>query len=53
MYKKLIDPFTSQINIKAVQRISDGAFIPFDEANTHYQEYIEWVAQGNTPEAAD
>ena len=24
-----------------------------DEANRHYQEYLEWVAEGNTAEAAD
>ena len=28
-------------------------FIPADESNRHYQEYLEWVAEGNTAEAAD
>ena len=28
-------------------------FVPIDEANTDYQEYLEWVAEGNTAEAAD
>ena len=27
--------------------------IPFDEDNTDYQEYLAWVADGNTAEAAD
>ena len=27
--------------------------VPFDEANTDYQEYLEWVALGNEAEAAD
>ena len=34
-------------------RKTDNAAIPKNPANTDYQEYLEWVAEGNTPEAAD
>ena len=37
----------------AVLRKKDNAYIPFSEGNKDYQEYLKWVSEGNTAEAAD
>jgi hypothetical protein len=33
-------------------RTTDGVFIPADNKNIDYQEYLSWVADGNTPDPA-
>ena len=59
IYKLVKDSFLSEIQGKDVinqvkkETTSRIMIIPFDEANTNYQEYLEWVAEGNTAEAAD
>jgi len=54
-YKLQKNPETKEIN--SVTKFFTGTdralCIPFDEANIDYQEYLEWVAEGNTAEAAD
>ena len=37
----------------SIKRLSDNAFIPFAPANTDYQAYLKWLAEGNTPEPAE
>ena len=52
MYK-LLPNYENGAESTTVKRLADNAFIPFDTANTDYQEYLKWLAEGNTPEPAD
>jgi hypothetical protein len=40
-------------DFQCIKRIADNAFIPFDPANTCYQQYLAWLAAGNTPLPAE
>jgi len=53
-YKLFKDIITNETNL--VLRTDDNgikSYVPIDEANTDYQAYLEWKADGNEPEAAD
>jgi hypothetical protein len=53
MYKLHRNSF-NEISI-VIRDDGNGCFtsIPFDPANTDYQQYLKWVEAGNQPEPAD
>jgi hypothetical protein len=56
MYKlayKQLNYKTNQEEYTSVFRLSDGAIIPFNEANSDYQQYLKWISEGNQPEPAE
>ena len=52
LYNSTFDSTTTEFIMKndGVERLK---YIPKDPAKTDYQKYLEWVAEGNTAEAAD
>ena len=52
MYKLSKVSFLSS-EATSIIRMSDKACIPMDEANTDYQAYLKWVAEGNEPLPAE
>ena len=51
MYRLVPDLISGPAN--SILRVADSAFIPMDPANTDYQAYLAWVAEGNTPLPAE
>ena len=51
-YKHFKDGITGTKVTNVIIRKEDNAFIPFDEANKDYQEYLEW-SKTNTAEDID
>jgi hypothetical protein len=52
MYKLVYKYGTKEL-INSVIRVLDNSWIPFDLANTDYQEYLKWLEEGNTPLPAE
>ena len=53
IYKQTKNSMSGQINDTMILRLMDNATIPFDPANTDYQQYLAWLEAGNTPLPAD
>ena len=53
IYKLYKDLVTDVVVSVFVSKNGKTYSVPFDENNTDYQDYLAWVAEGNTAEAAD
>ena len=50
---KMRMPNGELVESNAIKRLCDGAVVPFNIELPDYQEYLAWLAEGNTPEPAD
>ena len=50
-YKLRNNPKLNKVD--AILKKTEGLVIPIDTENTDYQEYLEWVAEGNTADPSD
>jgi len=54
IYKLFKDPMKgNDCGVKLKTGANSQKLIPFAPDNTDYQEYLKWVDEGNTAEAAD
>mgnify|MGYP001208356011 FL=1 len=59
MTYKFFKGTSDKVQTNCILRKEDNAIVPFDEANTDYQEYLKWLngedpyTEKGTPEAAD
>ena len=53
IYKLVKNPITGVVDQVKTKNGDSVLIIPFNETNTDYQNYLAWVAEGNTAQAAD
>ena len=51
-YRLVNDPYANG-ETSMILRLTDNTWIPKCPGNRDYDEYLEWVAAGNTPEPAE
>jgi hypothetical protein len=51
-YTQIWDHMNNKVHDYIIVRDADNAFIPFDEGNMDYQEYLAWLEEGNKPTPA-